>query len=1030
VTTTCPKCNSDNPSDSKFCNECGTQFPEKEGVSAPPTRTIETAKEELTTGTTFAGRYQIIEELGKGGMGKVYKVVDKEIDVKVALKLIRPDISLDKKTIERFRNELKMARDIAQKNVCRMYDLNHEKGTYYLTMEYVSGEDLKNMIRMTKRLSVGTAIDVAKQVCEGLAEAHRLGIVHRDLKPGNIMIDHDGNTRIMDFGIARSVKGKGITGAGVMIGTPEYMSPEQVEGKEVDQRSDIYSLGIILYEMVAGQLPFEGDTPFTVGMKHKSETPRDPREINPNISTDLSGLILKCLEKDKESRYQSAGEVRSALTQIEKGLPTTEVKPEKSKPLTSREITVSFSVRKLWLPAVIVLAVIALGVVLWQVFFQGGAVIPLEERHSVAVIHFENQTGDKAFDYLSAAIPNLLITSLEQSRNIRVITWERLDDLLKQAGKADASHIDRDLGIELCQMGGVDNIVLGSYVKAGEMFATDVKVLDVSTKDLLKSASTRGEGVDSILKSQIDELSQEISQGLGVTERRLKVEVSPIMEVTTNSMEAYTYFLRGKSDYDKWYYDDARKFLENAIELDPSFAVAYLYLAWAQGSLGNTEARDETYKKAKLHSERATEKERLYIEAAYARRIEKDPQKRIQILEQIALKYPEEKRVYYDLGTYYRDYVSQPKAIETYNKALELDPKYGVVLNGIAYVYSDLGDYEKALEDSMAELYFRMGRFDDSLEKYKEVLEIKPDFGVEIRIAYIYALQEDYSEVLKWIDRYISQAPSSGIKAEGHGWKGFYLSLLGNLEAAMGEMHQADILTESVGNLFRRATIDFTRAYFCYHWGRLEQGIDYLDNAQEWIKTGLPQAKTFFETHQNFFSGLVAVKQGRIDYARARLDELLAVRADLSLRQKRWIDFYSNILSAETLFTEGAYEESIETSKKISLTEVVNMDMDEIFPYNLPYLSRDVAPRAYLKLGDMDKAIIEYEDLIILDLKRKNRPLINPRFHYELAKLYDKKGQSSEAVKEYEKFLELWKYAAPGLPEVEDAKKRLTALQE
>ena len=265
------------------------------------TETLQTPGQELTTGSIFAGRFQVIEELGHGGMGRVYKVHDTKVGEKIALKLIRPEAGLDKTTIERFSTELRLARKIRHKNICQMFDLGEDQGTRYITMEYVHGEDLKQLVRKVGRLSPGQAVGIAKQVCEGLEEAHKLGVVHRDLKPQNIMIDEDGNARIMDFGIARSLSGKGITGAGVMIGTPEYMSPEQVEGKEVDARSDIYSLGIILYEMVTGRVPFEGDTPFTIGVKQKSEIPRPPKELNDKIPDDLNSVILKCLAKDRET---------------------------------------------------------------------------------------------------------------------------------------------------------------------------------------------------------------------------------------------------------------------------------------------------------------------------------------------------------------------------------------------------------------------------------------------------------------------------------------------------------------------------------------------------------------------------------------------------------------------------------------------------------------------------------------------------------------------------------------------------------
>ncbi len=411
----CPKCNFDNPSESDFCSKCGIRIqPSSEEIPVSQTETLKTPIKELTTGSTFAGRYQIIEELGKGGMGRVYKVLDTEIKEKVALKLLKPEIAADQETIERFRNELKLARKISHRNVCRMYDLGKAEGTHFITMEYVHGEDLKSMIRMSTGLTVGTVLSVGKQVCDGLAEAHSLGVVHRDLKPQNIMIDKGGNAKIMDFGIARSIKEKGITGPSVLIGTPEYMSPEQAEAKEVDHRSDIYSLGIILYEMATGRVPFEGDTALSIAMKHKSEIPKDPKQFNPNIPDDLSGVILRCLEKDKAERYQTAAEVRSELERIEKGIPTTErVVPER-KTLTSREITVKFTLKKLMIPALALIAVVVATIAFLFILPKKEKGPRAPNRLSIAVLPFENASGSKEDETFSDGITEDITTQLSK----------------------------------------------------------------------------------------------------------------------------------------------------------------------------------------------------------------------------------------------------------------------------------------------------------------------------------------------------------------------------------------------------------------------------------------------------------------------------------------------------------------------------------------------------------------------------------------------------------------------------------------
>ena len=1038
----CPICHSQNSDTSRFCADCGAKL----GPDAPPsfTRTLETPTGDLSRGAVFAGRYEVIEELGQGGMGNVYRAFDRKIHEEIAIKFLKPEIAADKRFVQRFGNELKIARRVSHHNVCRMHDLHEEGTSLYITMEYVRGEDLKTLIRRMGTLPVGKTVSIARQVAEGLAEAHKLGVVHRDLKPGNVMIDKDGNAKIMDFGIARSIYAAGMTAEGAMIGTPEYMSPEQIEGHETDGRSDLYSLGVLIFEMATGRVPFEGDTPLSVAFKHKNEIPVAPRKINPQVPEDLNRLVLRCLEKDRSRRYQTAEEFLEDLAKIEDGLPTTEQIAARRKPTTRKEITVRFAPKRLAVPAAAAVGLVLAGFFAWRAFIRPAPLDP-RDRPSVAVITFENQTGDKAYDYLQDAIPNLLITSLEQSQAIRIASWERLRDLLKRLGKSDQKVIDRDLGFELCRMDGIQAIVLGSFVKAGNAFATDVKVLDVSSKRILTTVGSQGDSVDTILKKQIDELSRAIARGFG---RARRAGGAPIAEVTTASFDAYNLFLKGREDYEKFYYADACVSLEQAVALDPEFAMAHSYLVRVYNALGNAQGARGALEKLQKFGGRVKGKEGLYIQAQLTYYIEMNPEKYLLTLKKIIELYPEEKRCRVDLASFYLNHQNYGQAAAELQQAIVLDPQYGSAINLLAYTYGYQNKFDEAIKtferyaalfpgdanphDSMGDLYFRMGKFEAAVEKYKEALRLKRGFGSACRISYIYALQENYGQAMTWIDDYISTAPSRGMESAGHELKAIYHYLFGNIRAALADLDKAQELLESENDNAGIDTLYRARIWISYDWGKEDAFLKFAKDRFDFRAARKMPSDFFNNLLYTFYLGLDDVRRNRPDQARSRLAELDKARSvekpDKIDPNQFWISNSYYFLLSELELSQGRGAAAAEAFQKMGETKIVIGTMATLLQNNIPLIN-DIPARGRQAAGELDKAVAEYENLTSPDPMVRRQQLIHPFSRLRLARLYESKGERAKAAVQYRKLAEVWKNADADLPQVDEAKRKLAALK-
>jgi tetratricopeptide (TPR) repeat protein/predicted Ser/Thr protein kinase len=1050
MATLCPTCRSENSETANFCSNCATTLrrPDGAAVTLPlpdsATQTYESRAWDLPTGTLFGGRYQIIESLGRGGMGRVYRALDTKAREEVAIKLIRPDIAEDKRTLERFVNEIKLAHKFSHRNIGKMYHLGEDQGLHYIIMEYVPGEDLKSFIRRSRRLDIGTTVAIAKQVCSGLSEAHDEGIVHRDLKPSNIMIDKEGNAKILDFGIARAIGAPGVTAEGSVIGTPEYMSPEQVEGREADRRSDIYSFGVILFEMVTGRLPFAADTPFVVAFKQQSETPPAPEGLNPQVPPQMSAIILRCLQKDREKRYQTTEDVCRDLGQVEETIHATPLPSPWVKPTTRmtalRSAVQRFPWRKALLPVIGFFGIMAAGVLIKQVLPKAKGAV-----RTVAVVGFENLTGEAAYEYLKKAIPNLLITSLEQSKDLEVISWERLNDLAGPKDRDVATAADRDIWFEACRRAGVDAIVMGSFTKAENLFATDAKIYDVQTKNLLKSAGSRGEGVGSILRTQIDELSREVARGVGLSDRAVTKDAKPIAEVTTASMEAYQYFVKGQDEFERYYFDDARHSLETAVEKDPSFALPHYYLTRVYKNLADApramKALDQFKKLSKVSPGKG--KDALYVTALTAF-VDNDIEGYVRGLNEIIKADPKDKRAHADLGWFYRNEKKRPEAVAEFEKALAIDPDFGYALNLLAYTYNEMGEKDKAIAtfdryaaaqpgdanplDSMGDLYFLSGEFDKARGKYQQALAVRPDFPSTWKLAYLYAMDGDYDASLRWVDGMITQAKNDGMRSDGHQWKGLYYSLLGRFDEALAELGVAEILAKTSGNPALADVILRDALWVSYNWGRLDLFKTYLDKRMAYraeTKTGSESLNKIYEL---LYTGLYDVKSGDVASAKKKLEEMTALTGSIGDKEKKFNELASGHLRREILFAEGDYDGAIKAFQEgppimIDLSAAVTVQGK-----NLPYVA-DFIAQAYLKKGETSRAIKEYERLVSADPKARENALIHPFSRLRLAALYETAGRIDQAIEQYKILATTWKNADPGLPEVVTVRKKLAKLK-
>ena len=1033
----CPKCETVNAVGSKFCRECATSLP-PDNDSASLTRTLETSTGELTRGTLFAGRYEVIEELGAGGMGRVYRVFDKKIEEEVALKLIRPEIAAGKRTVERFRNEIKTARKITHKNVCRTHDLGEEGKGFFITMEYVRGEDLKSFLRRSRTLSVGKAISIARQVAEGLGEAHRLGIVHRDLKPGNIMIDKDGNAKVMDFGIARSLAGGAGTALGAIVGTPEYMSPEQVEGKTADARADIYALGVILFEMVTGRLPFEGDTSLAVAHMHKYEPSPDPRTLNPKLPAALGRLILRCLTKDREKRYQTTGEILAELESIESALPAAERAPAAvpargSRLGTSKTITVRLSPKKLLIPAAaVVLAAVAIYIALDLI--PGANEKPSAPtgaapgQASVAVLYFKNNTGDKGLDLWRKGLNDSLITKLAQARNISILDRSQIFAVLTRLDLAEKDDLTPGNLQEIARRGPATHLVRGTLSKAGDRFRIDLTLQSAAGLQIVASESADGTGEESILE-MVDSLASRLMADLGVTADQAGPAFdNKTSDFMTNSFEAYKLYIEGHDLAIKRRAREAISSLERAVAIDPEFTMAYAELGSLYWFVNVREKWQSNFTTAFELRDRVPERERLFIEAQYLHYISEDNwDKAIETYGRLLSLYPSHFMANGELGFIYWKIDEWDKAIERYEVNRRQKWEDAGTYQILAYCYQAAGHPEKApavlrgyLDDigdndfiraNLVNAYVVLGDWD----KAGKEVERLPFGGLALESRFTYLLNRGNRAA---VEDFLAQLVAKGAPKTERTYRLWDTVSRGRTKDAVAAY--SAVLKGSPGQGDGRTELEF--AGLLEKTGDLSQALAVCENS---LALARKSYYRLLEYRALYRKGLILARMGSFEQALATAEELRQlVERGASRKRAR---YYEALMGMISLLRGDHGTAQVHLRTALSST---GLESSYLASFGAEFL--DHLGEAYEKAGQWSKAKETYEQLLVLRSPARwcepASSLAASKGRYKLGRVLEGSGDRAGAAARYREFLEYWKDADPGLSEVEDAKRRLAAL--
>ena len=990
--------------------------------------------------------YKIVEEISRGGMGVVYRATDTRLNRDVALKVLPAELVADDDRRERFVREARAASALEHPNIAVIHDIGDVDGVSFIAMELVRGDKLSAAIASGQFASnPGRALEVAAEIAEGLARAHSQGIVHRDLKPANVMLTEDGHAKVIDFGLAKllsSLSGDGntvtvgATDPAVVLGTVSYMAPEQARGGVIDHRTDIFSFGVLLYELFSGTLPFKGQSSIET-MHAILHNPPAPLRLTagampPTAADDVQRVVEKCLAKDPESRYQGMKDLvvdlRSARRRLDTASATATVPVSRVPATGSRSWLIGFASAAV---------VIAIGLWAWSSQSRSPIAQATGTRPSVAVLHFENNTGNPSLDWLRTGLTDMLVTDLSQSTDVEVLSTDRLVQILGQIGKLDDRAISFETVQEVARRAHVQHVLLGSYVKAGDAIRINVRLQDAASGRIISTERVDAANeaglfpiVDDLtrrVKSRFAPAGGNVLTGLfsSPTARPSPLGLDrDLKDVTTSSMEAYRHYAAGIEQHQRSRYLDALPHYERAVKADPDFAMAYVKMAVATGNVGRSTEREHHAERALGLIERLTPRERYYIEGYYhSVRIE-----------------------------------TAPLAIAAYEKAIELYPDHSSSRNNLAVLYVQLDQLDKGIAHSnilrergfefpgsagnLAGAYITLNRPDEALATLTDFAARYPNVeAVPMYIGQTHLSVERFDEADAAFQKALALRPM------------FPPSIIGRAQTALlqDDFTAVRTFTQALAGLKplnARFIGAVQTAYALLYQGRTRDAIQQLERiAAEFGPEGSNESAvargTIAEIHlaRGEKEAAVAAATRAVSDAKGRSGVLeglyqgsVAQSRELRARYQQLSDalpFGSEkvrplMTDATVAIENGRYEEGLILVQRVMPHLPPGpVAPGSVFPVRQPRTAAAfLTGRAKLGLGDTGEAARQFTYVVEAGYRRLFTPFEYVRSFYYLGQIADRAGDRAKAREYYGRFLKYWKDGDIDRDKVQDALKK------